>query len=722
MDQIRADLRVDSRLVDFVEGEVTPGTRLEAASFWAALAELVATFAPRNRELLAERDRLQAEIDAWHLAHPDAVLDVREYRAFLEEIGYLVEEGAVEQIRTQGVDDEVALVAGPQLVVPVSNARYALNAANARWGSLYDALYGTDALGDLPTGDGYDPARGQRVIAWSRQFLDEVAPLSAGSYADAVAVSIDGGRLSVTLADGTVSGLSHSECFLGYTGTAGQPSSVWLRHHGLAVEIVIDPTTVVGRSDRAGISDVRLESAITTIIDFEDSVSTVDAADKVESYRNWLGLMRGDLQEEVAKGDTTFTRRLNPDITITSPSGAAVTLPGRSLLMVRNVGIHMMTNAVVDGDGNPIPEGILDALLTVLIACRDLDRTGTVINSRAGSVYVVKPKLHGPAEVAFAVDVFTRVEDLLGLPRHTIKIGIMDEERRTSLTLAECIRVAGDRVCFINTGFLDRTGDEIRTSTYAGPMVRKPDMKSQSWISSYENRNVDVGLAAGFTGRAQIGKGMWAAPDRMADMLRDKTAHPLAGASCAWVPSPTAATLHATHYHRIDVAAQQERIAAGGPRAEVVDLLRVPVATDPAWSPEEVQAELDNNLQGLLGYVVRWVNAGVGCSKVPDINSVGLMEDRATLRISSQHVANWLRHGVVSTEQVDETLRRMADVVDAQNSGDPDYEPMGPAYDGLAFAAARALVMDGIEQPNGYTEPLLHAFRLQVKAKAVLTD
>jgi malate synthase len=722
MVEIRAGLRVDPRLADFFEVEVTPGTRFDAPFVWEALADLVREFGPRNRELLAERDRLQEAIDAWHLERSGAVVDLREDRDFLQGIGYLVEEGPVEEIRTDGVDAEVALVAGPQLVVPVSNARYALNAANARWGSLYDALYGTDALGDLPTGDGYDPARGQRVIAWSRQFLDDVVPLSAGSHADAVALSIDEGRLCVALSDGTVSGLIDPDCFLGYTGDTGQPSSIWLRHHGLAIEIVIDPSTVVGRSDRAGISDVRLESAVTTIIDFEDSVSTVDAEDKVGSYRNWLGLMRGDLEEEVAKSGTTFTRRLNPDFTITSPSGATVALPGRSLLMVRNVGIHMMTNAVLDDDGNPIPEGILDALLTVLIACRDLDRTGTAINSRAGSVYVVKPKLHGPAEVAFAVDVFTRVEDLLGLPRNTIKIGIMDEERRTSLTLAECIRVAKDRVCFINTGFLDRTGDEIRTSTHAGPMVRKPDMKSQGWISSYENRNVDVGLAAGFKGRAQIGKGMWAAPDRMADMLRDKAAHPLAGASCAWVPSPTAATLHATHYHRIDVAEQQERIAAEGARAEVVDLLRVPVAQDPSWSADEVQSELDNNLQGLLGYVVRWVNAGVGCSKVPDINSVGLMEDRATLRISSQHVANWLRHGVVSGEQVDETLRRMADVVDAQNSEDPDYEPMGPAYDGPAFLAARELVTDGIAQPNGYTEPLLHAYRLQVKAQAAKTN
>ena len=719
MYEIRSGLQVDTFLTAFIEAEVAPGSRFTADAIWSALADLVTTFGARNHALLAERDRLQAAIDAWHLARLDTSLDASEYRAFLEGIGYLVPEGPVQHIRTSGVDDEVALVAGPQLVVPVSNARYALNAANARWGSLYDALYGTDAMGDLPTGSGYDDARGARVIAWCRAFLDDVVPLSSGTYADAVSIAVIEGRLAVALVDGMVSSLADPGWFLGYTGVAQRPDSVWLRHHGLAIEIVIDPNTRVGRTDAAGISDVRLESAVTTIVDFEDSVSNVDAEDKVASYRNWLGLMTGDLAEEVAKGGTTFTRRLNPDITITTPSGGEVSLPGRSLLMVRNVGIHMMTNAVLDADGEPIPEGLLDALLTVLIACRDLDRTALLANSRSGSVYVVKPKLHGPEEVAFAVEVFSRVEELLGLPPCTVKIGIMDEERRTSLSLAECIRVAGDRVCFINTGFLDRTGDEIRTSTHAGPMVRKPDMKKEGWILSYEDRNVDVGLAAGFRGRAQIGKGMWAAPDRMADMLRDKAAHPLAGASCAWVPSPTAATLHATHYHRIDVAVQQERIAADGPRASVDDLLHVPIAVDPSWSEEEVQAELDNNLQGLLGYVVRWVDGGVGCSKVPDINSIGLMEDRATLRISSQHVANWLRHGVVSAAQVDDTLRRMADIVDAQNADEIGYQPMGPDYDGPAFTAARALVMDGIDQPNGYTEPLLHAYRLEAKSRKV---
>lgn len=711
----RAGLRVDPVLVSAVEDEILPGSRLTSDAFWSALAALVDEFTPRNRELLGERERMQAAIDAWWHSRAGGAGDPIAYRSLLESIGYLVPPAPSVQVRTAGVDREIADVAGAQLVVPVSNARYALNAANARWGSLYDALYGTDAMGDLPASGGYDHERGQRVIAWGRAFLDEVIPLASGSYVDVVSLTVVDGRLTITLADGSSTELKHPDEFLGYQGDPSDPRSAWFTHHGLTIGVIIDRGHPVGATDRAGVSDIVLEAAITTIVDFEDSVAAVDAADKALCYLNWLGLMRGDLTEEVTKSGATFVRSLNDDIDIVDPAGRRLALPGRSLLLVRNVGIHMTTPAVLDVHGDDIHEGLLDALLTVLIAARDIDERG-IANSRHGSIYVVKPKLHGPDEVAFACAVFARVEDLLGLPPNTVKIGIMDEERRTSLNLAQCLAVAADRVCFINTGFLDRTGDEIRTSSHAGPMVRKAEMKSQPWIVAYEDQNVDVGLAAGLPGRAQIGKGMWAAPDRMADMLAQKQGHPRAGATCAWVPSPTAATLHATHYHRYDVGGRQRELVAHGARTDLADLLTVPVAADPDWAAEEIEAELDNNLQGVLGYVVRWIDAGVGCSKVPDIHGIGLMEDRATLRISSQHVANWLRHGVVTPDQVDASLRRMAQVVDAQNAGDPLYRPMSPGFDGEAFLAARALVFEGLEQPNGYTEAILHDYRRRAKA------
>lgn len=713
----RAGLQVDPILVRAVEDEILPGSRLGADDFWLALATLVAEFTPRNRQLLDERARLQDAIDAWWQEHAQEAWDPVAYRSLLESLGYLVPQSSTAAIRTSGVDREAAEVAGPQLVVPVSNARYALNAANARWGSLYDALYGTDAMGDLPAADGYDHERGQRVIAWGRAFLDEVIPLVSGSYADVVSLGVIDGVLRANLADGSSTTLQREEEFLGYQGDPLDPRSAWFAHHGLAIGLVIDRDHPVGARDLAGVSDIVLEAAITTIVDFEDSVAAVDAEDKALCYLNWLGLMRGNLTEEVTKSGATFTRSLNDDIDILDPSGTPLSLPGRSLLLVRNVGIHMTSPAVLDEDGEVIYEGLLDALLTVLIAAHDV--TGSA-NSRHGAIYVVKPKLHGPAEVAFACDVFARVEQLIGLPPHTVKVGIMDEERRTSVNLAECLAVAADRVCFINTGFLDRTGDEIRTSSFAGPMVRKADMKAAPWILAYEDRNVDIGLAAGLPGRAQIGKGMWAAPDRMADMLAQKEGHPRAGATCAWVPSPTAATLHATHYHRHDVAGRQRELAAAGARTDLADLLTVPVAADPRWDTAEIEAELDNNLQGILGYVVRWVDSGIGCSKVPDIHGVGLMEDRATLRISSQHVANWILHGVVTREQVEASLRRMAEVVDGQNAEDPWYRPMAPGFDGLAFRAAHALVFEGLAQPNGYTEAILHDYRRQAKERKEL--
>ena len=713
------NLQVSQELDNFLRNEVVPGIDVDPKEFWQSFEKILDEFGPRNRELLKKRTEIQKKIDEWHIERQGSDHNQQEYVSFLKEIGYLVDEGEDFKITTDNVDEEIKTVAGAQLVVPVMNARFSLNAANARWGSLYDALYGTDMIseeGGAERSGPYNPVRGDQVIKFAKNFLDESASLSDGSYSEVTGFKVDNGKLVVNMSDQSTSYLSDESQFIGYKGESENPSSILLKNNNLHIDIQIDSQDSIGKDDPAGIKDVVLESAVTTIQDLEDSVAAVDAEDKSLGYRNWLGLMKGNLKETFMKGDIEMTRSLNEDRAYTDAQGKEFVMPGRSVLLVRNVG-HLMTNpAILDKDGNEVPEGIMDAMFTICISIHDLIKQGKSANSRSGSIYIVKPKMHGPEEVQFTCDLFQRVEEELNLEPLTVKVGIMDEERRTTVNLKECIRVAKDRVIFINTGFLDRTGDEIHTSMEAGPVIPKAQMKQQPWINAYEDWNVDTGLETGFKGRAQIGKGMWAMPDEMLGMYENKSMHPEAGANCAWVPSPTAATLHAIHYHQISVTDRQEELSSRN-KASLEDILSIPILENPEdLTDEEIQSELDNNCQGILGYVVRWVDLGVGCSKVPDINNVGLMEDRATCRISSQHIANWLHHGICSKDQVIETMKKMAAIVDEQNSGDPEYTNMSPHFDGLAFSAAVDLAVEGRNQPSGYTEPILHAKRLEYKS------